>query len=174
MLPYHQRWRIVGKSLKWKWVWCYDVNCRGKWWVMYLMLHLKSQWGSYLLNRVINAIYYLCLSKWRNEIRRWWRQLAICRNTALACKLHYYSFFVCNICIISPQITALFVSMQNFSFGKAVSQFPFSGALIKVSRQLFHAYFHAVVLHLYRSNVVFALLGIYYCIHGNKTRNHHR
>lgn len=119
MLPYHQRWRIVGKSLKWKWVWCYDVNCRGKRWVMYLMLHLKSQWGSYLLNRVINAIYYLCLSKWRNEIRRWWRQLPICRNTALACKLHYYSFFVCNICIISPQITPLFVSLRNFSFGKA-------------------------------------------------------
>lgn len=35
-------------------------------------------------------------------------------------------FFVCNICIISPQITPLFVSLHNFSFGKAVSQFPFS------------------------------------------------
>lgn len=28
-------------------------------------------------------------------------------------------FFVCNICIISPQITPLFVSLRNFSFGKA-------------------------------------------------------
>ena len=41
-------------------------------WVMYLMRCLKSQWGPYLLNRVINAIYYLCLSKWRNEIREGW------------------------------------------------------------------------------------------------------
>lgn len=121
MLPYHQRWRIVGKSLKWKWVWCYDVNCRGKRWVMYLMLHLKSQWGSYLLNRVINAIYYLCLSKWRNEIRKWWRLRAICRNTALVCKLHYYSFCVCNICIISPQITPLFLSLLIWKDSQSVS-----------------------------------------------------
>lgn len=121
MLPYHQRWRIVGKSLKWKWVWCSDVNCRGKRWVMYLMQHLKSQWGSYLLNRVINAIYYLCLSKWRNDIRRWWRQL-ICRNTTQARKLHYYTLFLdLNISIIFLQITPLFLALHNFSFGWAVS-----------------------------------------------------
>lgn len=84
------------------------------------------------------------------------------------------TLFVCNICIISPQITPLFVLLRNFSFGKAVSQSPFSGALVKVSHQLFHAYFHAVVVHLYRSNVVLALLGVCYCIHDNKTQNHHR
>lgn len=78
-------------------------------------------------------------------------------------------FFVCNICIISPQIIPLFVShleRQSVSFR--------SWARSSVSHQLFHTYFHAVVLHLYRSNAVLALLGSYYCVHGNKTRNQHR
>lgn len=146
MLPYHQRWRNVGKSLKWKWVWCYDVNCRGKRWVMYLMQLLKSQWGSYLLNGVINAIYYLCLSKWRNEIREGDDAdlLFICRSTALACKLHYYSLFLaCNFSIISPQITPSFLCPHTFSFGEAVSHsekhFSSSGELVKVCHQLFYA-----------------------------------
>lgn len=46
--------------------------------------------------------------------------LFICRSTALVCKLHYYSLFfflVCNISIISPQITPLFLSLHTFSFG---------------------------------------------------------
>lgn len=144
MLPYHQRWRNVGKSLKWKWVWCYDVNCRGKRWVMYLMQLLKSQWGSYLLNGVINAIYYLCLSKWRNEIREGDDAdlLFICRSMALACKLHYYSLFLaCNFSIISPQITPSFLCPHTFSFGEAVSHsekhFSSSGELVKVCHQLF-------------------------------------
>lgn len=143
MLPYHQRWRIVGKSLKWKWVWCYDVNCRGKRWVMYLRQHLKSQWGSYLLNGVINAIYYLYLSKWRNEIRRWWRRLAVYlsqHGSGLQTSL-LLSFFVCNISIISLQITPLFPSLHHFSFGLAVSHlekhFSFSRGLVKVWRSLF-------------------------------------
>lgn len=142
MLPYHQRWRIVGKSLKWKWVWCCDVNCRGKRWVMYLMQHLKSQWGSYLLNRVINAIYYLCLSKWRNEIMRWWRWLAVYlsqHGSGLQTSL-LLPFLVCNISIISPQIAPLFLPLHNFSFGQPVSHLEkrvsLSRELVKVCCQL--------------------------------------
>lgn len=153
MLPYHQRWRNVGKSLKWKWVWCYDVNCRGKRWVMYLMQLLKSQWGSYLLNGVINAIYYLCLSKWRNEIREGDDAdlLFICHSTALACKLHYYSLFLaCNFSIISPQITPSFLCPHTFSFGEAVSHsekhFSSSGELVKVCHQLFFTRIHSGIV----------------------------
>lgn len=50
--------------------------------------------------------------------------LFICRNTALVRKLHYstlfFFFFLADISIISPQITPLFLSLHNFSFGKAV------------------------------------------------------
>lgn len=99
-------------------------------WVMYLMRCLKSQWGPYLLNRVINAIYYLCLSKWRNEIREGWgwgggkRWLFICPNTAifpnfiycpsLSFALSHYSsliFSLCNISTISPPIIPQFITV---------------------------------------------------------------
>lgn len=146
MLPYHQRWRNVGKSLKWKWVWCYDVNCWGKRWVMYLMQLLKSQWGSYLLNGVINAIYYLCLSKWRNEIRE--AMTPTC-CLSVAARLRLANFIIIPFSwpviffffIISPQITSSFLSAHPFSFGDAVSHsekhFSSSRELVKVCRNFF-------------------------------------
>lgn len=81
------------------------------------------------------------------------------------------TLFVCNICIISPQMTPLFISRHNFSFGKAVSRFPFCGALVKVCHQLFHADFQAVVLH--RTELMLFLLCLEFIIAftATKTQN---
>lgn len=68
--------------------------------------------------------------------------LFICRNTALVCKLHYYSlFFVCNISIISPSNYSFISFRAHISYLARQSvilekHFSFSGGLVEVCRQI--------------------------------------